>query len=142
MLAGQPTNEDNPPLGDSADRSSARSAVLAPHPGGIVAVRGMPQTKVANLVETARQHMLEEATHEFVAAEAADSCLASLALLVLDWMNWVLRYITPRRPSRRAGQSGGPGWAPQIVRRHFVIGIDRPVFFQSRPAQGQSTSHS
>jgi hypothetical protein len=44
----------------------------------------MPQTEVADLVEAARQHVLEEAAHELVAAEAAGPRVAGLAVLVLD----------------------------------------------------------
>src|ERR1700750_3093997 len=44
----------------------------------------MPQAKVADLVEAAQQHVLEEATHELVAAEPAGAPLAALAVLVLD----------------------------------------------------------
>ena len=45
---------------------------------------GMPQAEVADLVEAARQHMLEEAAHEFVTAQAAGSSAAGLAFLVLN----------------------------------------------------------
>jgi hypothetical protein len=55
-----------------------------PHPAGVVALRGMPQAEVADLVEAARQHVLEEAAHELVAAQAAGSPAAGLAFLVLD----------------------------------------------------------
>src|SRR5271170_2534347 len=44
----------------------------------------MPQSRVADLVEAARQHVLEEAAHEFVTAQAAGSSAAGLAFLVLD----------------------------------------------------------
>ena len=44
----------------------------------------MPQAEVADLVEPVRQHVLEEATHEFVAAQPAGSRSAGLAFLVLD----------------------------------------------------------
>src|ERR1700761_5859916 len=44
----------------------------------------MPQAEVADLVEAARQHVLEEAAHELVAAEPAGSPPAGLAILVLD----------------------------------------------------------
>ena len=36
-------------------------------PGGVVALGGMPQAEVADLVEAARKHMLEEAAHELLA---------------------------------------------------------------------------
>ena len=49
-----------------------------------MALRGMPQAEVADLVEAARQHVLEEAAHELVAAEAAGPRVAGLAFLVLD----------------------------------------------------------
>ena len=32
-----------------------------------MALRGMPQTEVTDFVEAARQHMLEEAAHKFMA---------------------------------------------------------------------------
>jgi hypothetical protein len=44
----------------------------------------MPQTEVADLVEPARQHVLEESAHELIAAQAAGSRPAGLAFLVLD----------------------------------------------------------
>ena len=44
----------------------------------------MPQAEVADLVESARQHVLEEAAHEFMAAQSAGSLSAGLAFLVLD----------------------------------------------------------
>src|SRR5208337_4804294 len=55
-----------------------------PYPGGVVALRGMPQAEVTDFVEAARQHVLEEAAHELVAAEAAGAPAAGLAVLVLD----------------------------------------------------------
>jgi len=55
-----------------------------PHPGGVVALRGMPQAEVADLVKTARQHVLEEAAHELIAVEAAGSRPGGLAFLVLE----------------------------------------------------------
>jgi hypothetical protein len=55
-----------------------------PYSGGVVALSGMPQAEIANLVEAARQHVLEEATHELVAADAAGSRAAGLAFVVLD----------------------------------------------------------
>ncbi len=61
-----------------------------PRPGGVVALSGMPQTEVADLVEAARQHVLEEAAHELVAAEAAGSPAAGLAVLVLDGDRFVV----------------------------------------------------
>ena len=51
---------------------------------------GMPQAEIANLVEAARQHVLKEAAHEFVAAEAAGSRPASRAFLVLDGDRFVV----------------------------------------------------
>src|SRR6202051_2778076 len=44
----------------------------------------MPQAEVADLVEAARQNVLEEAAHELVAAKAAGSRPADLAFLVLE----------------------------------------------------------
>src|SRR5690242_16062572 len=44
----------------------------------------MPQAEVANFVEAAWQHVLEEAAHELLAAEPAGAPLAGLAVLVLD----------------------------------------------------------
>ena len=55
-----------------------------PHPCGVVALPGVPQAEVADFVEAARQHVLEEAAHELVAAQAAGSPAAGLAFLVLD----------------------------------------------------------
>jgi len=43
----------------------------------------MPQTEVAHFVEAARQHVLEEAAHELLAAEAADTAAAGLAVAVV-----------------------------------------------------------
>src|SRR5580692_3468618 len=61
-----------------------------PDPSGVVALRRMPQTEVADLVEAARQHMLEEAAHELLAAEAAGPRVAGLAVLVLDGDRFVV----------------------------------------------------
>ena len=55
-----------------------------PHSGGIVALCGMPQAKVSYLVEAARQHVLEEAPHEFATAEVAGLMAARLAFSALD----------------------------------------------------------
>jgi hypothetical protein len=55
-----------------------------PYAGGVVELRGMPQAEVTDLVEAARQHMLEEAAHELFAAESAGSRAAGFAVLVLD----------------------------------------------------------
>src|SRR5208283_5231774 len=55
-----------------------------PYPGGVPALSGMPQAEVTHLVEAARQHVLEEAAHEFVAAETTGASAAGLAVLVLD----------------------------------------------------------
>jgi len=44
----------------------------------------MPQAEVADLVKTARQHVLEEAAHELIAVEAAGSRPGGLAFLVLE----------------------------------------------------------
>jgi hypothetical protein len=55
-----------------------------PYPGGVATLRGMPQAEVTHLVEAARQHVLEEAAHELLAAEAAGSPAAGLAVPELD----------------------------------------------------------
>ena len=55
-----------------------------PYPGGVVALSGMPQAEIANLVEAAWHHVLEEAAHELIAAEVAGSCAAGLAFPVFD----------------------------------------------------------
>jgi hypothetical protein len=55
-----------------------------PHPRGVVALRGMPQSEEAHLVEAARQHMLEEAAHEFMAAQTAGSSVPGLAFLISE----------------------------------------------------------
>src|ERR1700679_504629 len=104
LLSGEPTDEDHPPLLTvRTDHRLDRRHRLCirrhkwrtdrllwrielgwrlelqhlPHPRGIVALRGMPQTEVSDLVEAARQHVLEEAAHELLAAEPArvDGCL-------------------------------------------------------------------
>ena len=67
-----------------------------PHPRGVVALHGMPQTEVTHLVEAARQHMLEEAAHELFAAEFGGPRAAGLAVLV--WMVTV----SSSRPTMRA----------------------------------------
>ena len=51
---------------------------------------GMPQTEVADLVEAARQHVLEEAAHELLAAEAEGSRAVGPAFLVLDGDRFVV----------------------------------------------------
>ena len=51
-------------------------------PGGVVALGGMPQAEVADLVEAARQHMLEEAAHELLAVELTDPPAVGLTVLV------------------------------------------------------------
>ena len=56
----------------------------SPHPCGVAALRGMPQAGVADFVEPAGQHVLEEATHELAAAQTAGSPPAGLAFPVLD----------------------------------------------------------
>src|SRR5208337_2220608 len=61
-----------------------------PHSSGVVALRWMPEAEIADLVEAARQHVLEEAAHEFHAAEAAGSQAACLAFLVLDGDRFVV----------------------------------------------------
>src|SRR5271166_5096408 len=55
----------------------------------------MPQTEVGDLVEAARQHVLEEAAHELVAAEAAGSRASGLAFLVLDADGFVVEADDP-----------------------------------------------
>ena len=55
-----------------------------PCPGGVVAVGGMPQAKVADLVEAARQHVLEEAAHKLFAAEPAGAPAAGPAVAVFE----------------------------------------------------------
>ena len=65
------------------------------HPGGVMTLRGVPQAGVADLVEAARQHVLEEAAHEFVTAQAAGSRLAGLAFLVLDRDRFVVEADDP-----------------------------------------------
>ena len=50
----------------------------------------MPQAEVTDLVEAARQHMLEEAAHELIAAETAGSRAAGLAFPVLDGDRFVV----------------------------------------------------
>lgn len=49
---------------------------------GVLALPRVPQPEITDLVEAARQHMLEEATHELLAAEAAKLPTADLTLLV------------------------------------------------------------
>src|SRR5271170_5111009 len=44
----------------------------------------MPQAEVTHLMEAAREHVLEEAAHEFMAAQTAGSRTPALAVLVLD----------------------------------------------------------
>ena len=61
-----------------------------PHPVGAVAVPRMPQPEVTDLVEAARQHMLEEAAHEFMAAQTAGSPATGLAFPVLDGDRFVV----------------------------------------------------
>ena len=51
-------------------------------PGGVVALGGMPQAEVADLVEAARKHMLEEAAHELLAVELTDPPAVGLTVLV------------------------------------------------------------
>src|SRR5208282_3113282 len=111
LLRGEHADEDQPPLtvrthprldrrhrlhGGWYERWSGRAVLYQvglrrrlqlqhlPYPGGVPALRGMPQAEVTDFVEAARQHMLEEAAHELVAAEAAGSPAAGLAVLVLD----------------------------------------------------------
>ena len=55
-----------------------------PDPSGVVGLRGMPKSEVADLVKAARQHMLEEAAYELITAEPAGSRAAGPAFLVLD----------------------------------------------------------
>jgi hypothetical protein len=50
-----------------------------PHPGGVAALSGMPQAEVTDLVEAPRQHVLEEAAYELLAAETTGSRTAGLA---------------------------------------------------------------
>ena len=51
-------------------------------PGGVVALGGMPQAEVADLVEAARKHMLEEAAHELLTVELTDPPAVRLTVLV------------------------------------------------------------
>ena len=53
-------------------------------PGGVVALGGMPQAEVADLVEAARKHMLEEAAHELLAVELTDLPAIGLTVLVTE----------------------------------------------------------
>src|ERR1700722_1263353 len=55
----------------------------------------LPQAVIADLVEAARQHVLEEAAHELMAAQAADSSVAGLAFLVLDGDRFVVEANDP-----------------------------------------------
>src|SRR6202453_2656133 len=117
LLSGEPTDEDHPPLLTvRTDHRLDRRHRLCigrhkwrndrllwrielgwrlelqhlPHPRAIVALRGMPQTEVSDLVEAARQHVLEEAAHELLAAEPARPRLTGLAVLELDGDRFVV----------------------------------------------------
>src|SRR5208282_6572797 len=72
--------------------------------------RGMPQAEVADLVKAARQHVLEEAAHELLAAQAAGSRAAGLAFLVLDGHRLVIEADDPG-----VGQSDAKDVAGQVV---------------------------
>jgi hypothetical protein len=54
---------------------------VAKTPDGLALLR-VPEPEIADLVEAARQHVLEETAHEFLTAEAAKSPTSSLTLLV------------------------------------------------------------
>src|SRR5208282_3294591 len=111
LLRGEHADEDQPPLtvrthprldrrhrlhGGWYERWSGRAVLYQvglrrrlqlqhlPYPGGVPALRGMPQAEVTDFVEAARQHMLEEAAHKLVAAETTGMSAAGLAVLVLD----------------------------------------------------------
>ena len=63
---------------------SGRSVELqhVANPRGVVASGGMPQAEVADLVEAAWKHMLEEAAHELSAVELTDPPAVGLTVLV------------------------------------------------------------
>ena len=51
-------------------------------PRGIVALGGMPEAEVADLVEAARKHMLKQAAHELLAVKLTDPPAVGLMVLV------------------------------------------------------------
>src|SRR5262245_8678302 len=55
-----------------------------PGAGGMIAPGGMPEPRVAHLVQPLRQHVLEEAAHELVAIEAGRAPARRFAMLVAD----------------------------------------------------------
>src|ERR1700722_7611424 len=77
----------------------------------------MPQAEVADLVEAARQHVLEEAAHEFVAAQSAGSRSAGLAFLVFDCDRLV---VEPDDPS--VGESDAKDVAGEVVEHRLLTG--------------------
>jgi hypothetical protein len=52
--------------------------------GSVFAPGGMPEAKVADLVQTLRQDVLEEAAHELLARDAGDPPAIGFAMLVAD----------------------------------------------------------
>jgi len=87
------------------------------HSGGVVVLCGMPQPEVTDLVEAARQHVLEEAAHEFVAAQAAGSLPAGLAFLVLDADRLVVEADDPC-----VGESDAKDVAGEVVEYGLLTG--------------------
>ena len=77
----------------------------------------MPQTAVADLVEAAWQHVLEEAAHEFVAAQAAGSLPTGLAFLVLDGDGLVVEAGNPR-----VGESDAKDVTGKVVEHGLCTG--------------------
>ena len=69
----------------------------------------MPQAGVADLVEAARQQVLEEAAHELVAAQAAGSPAAGLAFLVLKSDGFVVEADDPSVGESDAKDVAGEG---------------------------------
>src|SRR4051812_47226715 len=77
----------------------------------------MPQTEVTDLVEAARQHMLEEAAHELFAAEPAGSRAAGFAIFVLDRDRFSVE-----TDDARVGESDAKDVAGEIVEhRLFAV---------------------
>ncbi|MFZ0602611.1 MAG: hypothetical protein WAN05_14880 [Roseiarcus sp.] len=52
--------------------------------GSVFAPGGMPEAEVADLAQTLRQDVLEEAAHELLAGDAADPPAVGFAMLVAD----------------------------------------------------------
>ena len=112
LLWGEPADEEQPPLmtvrtdprldrrhrlhAGWHERWSGRAVLCQvdlgrrlelkhlPHPGGVMALCGMPWAKITDFVGAARQHVLEEATHGVVAAKSTGSPEAGLTLPALD----------------------------------------------------------